>query len=105
MGVSTDAVVFFGYCWDDEFELPETATELWKGDVLVGRHGSDGWTVPYVYVEASRVSAARGYPQNLTAAMFAVQLGWPEALDAFCADHNIVPPQESPQWWLVSWWG
>lgn len=170
MGVSTNAILFYGFCWDEEADIvnlddvdegdghqdwPEmlarkrghvnpwdacptaefeaiadyTTRQLaydgWRKEhreeldawykaqedirdeygVEIGRHCSDECSMPYVYVACSKVLAYRGYPKEITPDMMAVNPEWESMLWRFCADLGIEPPQENPQWWLVSFWG
>jgi hypothetical protein len=44
MGVSTDAIVFYGYCWDEEMDLlPEEAEDEWEEVVLKKRGVKSPW--------------------------------------------------------------
>jgi hypothetical protein len=44
MGVSTDAIVFYGYCWDEEIDLlPEEAAGEWEYVVLKNRGLKSPW--------------------------------------------------------------
>jgi hypothetical protein len=168
MGVSTDAIVFYGYCWDDECRLLPEGSDEWTAVVLRGRGvrrpwddfpkelndpshpqyvhdydrrktAADQWTtdhraeldewyaanraakaefgcdtdthcsgdypIPYVFVVASRVSAARGHPRELDPATVAARPEWGGMLDRFLAALAVERPHPEPKWWLVSYWG
>jgi hypothetical protein len=184
MGISTDAILFYGYCWDQELTqvinggeeredqlrdddwpkiilLRRGLKDPWEGypheevEAAVrskegGTGGLEGWQerqkrgkeithrwcqehkaeldawtvakdavqeefgceihyhchseypMPYVCVEASRVRALRGRPEKLT--VFEVPEDWDGKLERFCKELGIEPPQEVPEWWLVSYW-
>lgn len=127
MSQSTDAVLFWGYCWEDETspyadesddEADDRHARLsglegaeWKqrmeareaAGVEVGHHCSDACRMPFVSVTASKTTAWRGSPKAI--ASLEVGADWREKLDAYCSLMGIKPPQDAPGWWLVSWWG
>lgn len=43
MGVSTDAILFYGYCWSEENELDLGVSDEWTETVLVRRGMVDPW--------------------------------------------------------------
>lgn len=160
MGVSTNAVIFYGYCWDEECELidgewetkvlkdrgvknpwddyPESisqirdyterrkAEEKWAEDHRaeldewyaarkavraefgcdIGRHCSGDYSMPYVFVEDSELTVRRGYPHPLAPDDTTAEDWWADRLAAFMTAVGIAKPdgQDSPQWWLVSYW-
>lgn len=135
MSVSTDAILFYGYCWGEEIDLLEKhATDNedypdWEDVILkkrgivdpwdaypdidpvlpwaerdrlskewvaandaviktrhlaeqgvrdefeceIGRHGSDGWSLPFIAIASSEIRAYRGESKPL--------LGWPTTGD------------------------
>ena len=168
MGVSTDAILIYGYAWaeekdlfqahrfgdgdDDDAEWPElllrkrgvknpwddypitaemqrqlsyetrdSLSRCWMAEneerldawrqrqeaverefgVIVGRHCSGECPMPYV--AAWKLVAHRGSPVAV-----AVPVGcydaWDARLATFLAEFGIVPPQEHPGQWLVSYW-
>lgn len=125
MSVSTDAILFYGYHWDegeigDEEEkkkLPvqwgdSVETAVWR-QVLEARgldsddHCCEGCLLPYLFVEESRIRAARGYPKAIDPTKCIPHPEWDLNLDAALRDLGISKPtgQDAPRWWLVSWWG
>lgn len=102
MGVSTDAILFYGYCWDEE---PDFDLDYWydfEGPVQRSTHCSAEHPIPYVTVAESRITASRGSPEEVKS--LAVKPEWKEQLDAFLKELSIKPPQPEPRWWLVSDW-
>ena len=64
MGTSTDAILFYGYCWDDEdvrnpWETADGEEALENGDE------DDDWETRYVAVSASRTISHRGSQRAL----------------------------------------
>lgn len=87
--------------WDDALKA---ITEEYG--VGIDRHGSSEWTVPVVKIDAAGKTAARGYPQELTAADLAVDPEWDGRLRQFVTDLNIDTSEaKGPGWFLASWWG
>lgn len=43
MGVSTDAVIFYGYCWSEEEELIDTGDKEWSELILAKRGETNPW--------------------------------------------------------------
>lgn len=120
MGQSTDAILFYGYCWEDEFEydddeFPKEGPSKWdealrtygsNEPVQATFHCSDSCSVPYIYVEDSRITAWRGGPKKVRSDHLSINPMWNELLTQFCDRFGITPPEgQQPQWWLVSWWG
>jgi hypothetical protein len=156
MGQSTNAILFWGHCWDEERSAPwldegeEDAgdsdwedrlatvrgiapprhgypstkdqsdeaqairtefTAFWdakrkaaeQSGCLVDSHCSGQCPMPYVAVAASRIVAARGYPEEVPSLVIGET--WRPMLEAFCRDMGITPPDgQEPRWWLVSDW-
>jgi hypothetical protein len=153
MGQSTDAILFYGYCWDEEgaelwpegeegereepdarlarlsgVEAPDDAyppdtdrsadaertrkafSKYWDAcrevdercGVEVDHHCSGDCPIPYVAVKASKTTANRGYPKTIMG--LDVGCDWDKMLADYCGLMGITPPQEKPEWWLVSMW-
>lgn len=152
MSVSTDAVLFYGYCSHEEEDLfkkdredaaEEPEAPEWKEVVLAKRgiiNPWNGWTrdlpkppeefltawyaakkaveaefgvdhayhchseagMPYIFVTASKITAWRGDPKPIESLV--VGSDWNERLRLWCTELGVTPPQEEPQWWLVSYW-
>lgn len=167
MGVSADAILFYGYCWNKEhelfldgvgnagywgevvarkrghvdphdafpkkefenlpFEVMCKAVENWRKanreamdswckaksaiekefGVEVGQHCSDKCSVPYVAVAASRTTARRGYPVDMSEKGMVTLAEWDGMLDRWFHETGAEKPegQNVPRWWLVSYWG
>lgn len=112
MGQSTDAILFYGYVWEEDIELPDSASMVYgkEHSVLAGRHCSDEYSMPFIYVQATRKIAWRGHvtpiePEDLDP----LSLGVAEhnnQLLAFVKEHDIdLSEAKGPGWFLVSWWG
>ncbi len=116
MGTSTDAILFFGYVWDDdEVEIPEEVAETYcygnveKYPVQVGHHCSGDYPMPYIFIAKTQIEAYRGSPKQvpmLTLAnkTVAEEKRWVKMLSDFCDEHDIEHP-DNAGWHLVSYWG
>lgn len=122
MGQSTDAILFYGYCWFDE--RGDFTADDWEASkqgkdefgVEIGSHCSCDYSIPFIYVSESRTTASRGHPESIDPERVAVpeitRQGWNVALRAFIAKHQISLEQPSeygdapqgPGWFLVSNW-
>ena len=115
MGQATDAILFYGYHFPEDYELPEEAVELWEGDVLVGTHCSSDYPMYYVYVAESRTVAYRGYAKAVRpSGMADAHPAWEERLLSFAQERGVPLPETPVEytdgvskigWWLVSDWG
>jgi hypothetical protein len=104
MGVSSDAIVFYGYVWD--VEDVQRKGNLKEGDsVTWGWHCSDAAPMRYLAIEESEVTAWRGYPVPLPST--ATPLQWEDVLNEELERHGVEPPEgeNQPGWWIVSWMG
>ena len=121
MGVSTDAIVFYGLLVDDDspaFEklshYEETEAEeqnplggiVYTGHAIDGvtivTHCSDGSPMFAVAIADSVVTAWRGHPRPLQPVLPS-HAGSDAKLRAFCEKHGIT--WREPSWLLVSYWG
>lgn len=132
MAQSTDAKLWFGFCWTDKDEeyyedgLPSVVIEhikknnpaLEEIDVtefveklleplgcLLVRHGyCDGGEMFGLAVSASYIRASRGYPIDITGKPH--MPGWPpEWRDQLVAAAEAIGwPLKPPAWWLASDW-
>lgn len=133
MGQSTDAYLFYGFCWDDEEELFEDGDEWFdtlarkrgfvgeyvpyeitkeiqaEFDVSMDTHCHSEYRMPLVYVKGTMLQAWRGTPKAVPGGYLvnpSTWMGWDTKLRAFCDTLGITPPEgQEPQWWLVSYWG
>jgi hypothetical protein len=111
MGMSTDAILFYGYVWeeeqyDEEPIIPEEALDLYGSDepVLAGFHCSSDYGMPYVYVQASHTRASRGYPKTVKS--LREREDWDAQLTAFVERFDIsLTEAQGPDWYLVSYLG
>lgn len=116
MGVSTDAILAWGYAhneaWepDDERRYDDLRRGLAEMGVELGRHCSNTYEMPYVAVEASVKLAARGCP--LAIRSLEVRPKWREALKRAMAVLRVEEPElaavfkgRRPGWFLASHWG
>jgi hypothetical protein len=123
MGVSSNAILFYGICIDDHTELHERIVEestagdegeptegtlawLWHlGDpdlrCVVDAHCSGEYPMFFIAAQGSVVTAWRGKPKSIEA--LTVDPDWRSNLAAFCEKYGV--PWEEPGWWLVSYWG
>lgn len=109
MGVSTDAILFYGYAWTDEdaeygwlFELPMSGGD---SSVSIGMHCCDELALPYLAVDRSVVVVARG-DSALIANPIPTWSNWPDEIALYLKEHGIeIKPGMELGWHLVSWWG
>lgn len=106
MGQSTDAILFYGYVWDnDEAEMPEAAKNLYGKDepVLLSSHCSGDYPMPYVYMQSTEIRAWRGSPKPVVS--LDVQSDWNSKLTTFIERFEIdTSDAKGPGWFLVSMW-
>lgn len=118
MGISTDAVLFYGYHLPEDVEIDEEIHELWGKEhkVLVGTHCSGEAPMYYVYIVESEQTARMGYPKQIHRELINSLLTevWNGYLLEFAAKHEIPLPNTEVDeysktseigWWLVSYWG
>jgi len=106
MSVSTDAIVFYGYCWGEEGEQRRAGHNTKPIDgVEWSWHCSDASPMRYLAIEDSKVTAWRGYPKPLPST--SVPLAWEDRLEEELERNGIEPPEgeNQPGWWIVSWYG
>lgn len=117
MGVSTDAILAWGYAHDDEWSADDE--DFWENvqrpveddfGVDIGDHCSDTCGMPYVAVTESLTKAWRGHPRSITS--LEVKPEWREALAKAMAFLKEKQPGlaelfdgKEPGWFLVSYWG
>lgn len=163
MGVSTDAILFYGYCWTEPTELFPEGKGEWE-EIIAKRRGEqnpwdsaptdlferqpkeaygqrevgvkswtdahraelDAWhsklksireefgvkvdfhcSTDYAMplIAAWKKIANRGDPENVTETSLRPNLDWDAKLNRFLQELDIQKPHDSPQWWLVSYWG
>lgn len=121
MGVSTDAILFYGFTFYDQdsgapegFEHLEGAAEdawtfhNWSTDskyVEIDTHCSNGSPMYFVSVKKPGWVAWRGRAVEIDPAVMgdAAQRLWDLQIKEFCEEHNI--PYQQPKWFLASYWG
>lgn len=74
MSTSTDAILFYGYCWDDEVQLLPENEDDWVSVVLKKRGYSDPWddfvedmSLPYVQRRAANDAWLEARRQDIDA--------------------------------------
>ncbi len=115
MGTSTDAILFYGYVWDDEaterqLDILESAQNMdlegrkegRKPPCLIGTHCSGECPMLFVAAVASHTKAWRGHPREISSLF--VDPRWNAQLSAFCRDLGISLVGKKATWWLVSDW-
>ncbi len=125
MGTSTDAILFYGYCWDEEarspWEIgkdePSDDDEYWEDRYAqasglngpaepslctVGHHCSGDAPMPYVAIRSSEIRSWRGHMNDVKS--LAVDPKWDATLAEFCRVLDIDVSDMKPAWWLVSNW-
>lgn len=134
MGTSTDAVLAYGWAWNEEFDAYEVLIEedgladptesrweeleeaLRKLGLELDRHCRYDAVMPALVVTASRVVAYQGLPETLTAHPQPVGREWDEnlakgfaLLKEACKGVEFPPEfiqsETPPSWVLYSWWG
>lgn len=116
MGVSTDGLLFWGIAYGEEYEdhwereqgygwLDEL--EQQHPGIEFGTHGADDYTLPYISVKELSAFANRGYPQDVTKLLEALERGeqgqWYDRLKTAVAATEL--PWQEPVLTLASWWG
>jgi hypothetical protein len=131
MGTATNAILFYGYCWEDEASWPwdvdDSSDEddeeyswheryarmkgltdeaarpfIAKEPCTVETHCSGECPMPYVAIKASTTLAWRGHPQEIRA--LRTDPAWNKQLAAFCKLLDINIKGKKAAWWLVSDW-
>jgi hypothetical protein len=132
MGVSTNAILFYGFLieedsdnqevitmedgggtdrdnfWARKFNLPENDWETiyeHQGEypVRIGTHCSGDYPMYYIAIRASEIVANRGYPEELKAEDLVKKLEWDNQLREFCKIYGLTPPEKFG-WCLASYW-
>lgn len=109
MGQSTDAILFYGYCWEDEhilFDNAEPGAQPEYENIGVGSHCSCDYPMPFIYIEDTKLRAWRGRPVEVTFNHIPPStIEWDESLSRFVEDLDIdVSEASGPGWFLVSMW-
>lgn len=103
MSVSTDALLFYGWTYEEEDEASEALEQIADGNeaesfgVKVERHG---WLAGPFFIAAIVERASRGYPMNITTVLTADVSVMQDRLKKFC-EHVKIPYQE-PAWIMAS---
>ncbi len=105
MTVSTDAILFYGYIWNDEPEtFDSSGLELFP-EVTLGYHCSDEEPFPYLAIASTELVAARGYPQRWRMeSSCELEWRWNQELKVVLNSLGLESPGE-PGWYLASYWG
>jgi len=110
MGVSTDAMIYFGVELGDEHDLWEKAEELWEHpEIDLQTHCSSDYPVWFVCIKKSFHLARRGYPvffEDELKTSKEVEEEWSIKLMDFLREHDLMKYVENPkcQWTLASNW-
>lgn len=119
MGQSTNAILFYGYCWSDEVDGDLTSEERWEISeegrkefgVEIGTHCSCDCPMPYIFISESETTARRGFPQRIVMEHPHGQHKWDVQLHDFITKYGISldKPEygdapQGPGWFLVSDW-
>lgn len=117
MGLSTDAILFYGfsleedeqYEYEGEFDerdhdcyLGRLCDEMWNKPIhgcVLGTHCSCEYPIYYVAIQGTQTVAWRGYPKELGQSLVA-EVGWKAKIKKFCKETGI--KYRKPQWILVS---
>jgi len=128
MGVTTDAILFYGFelkdedgeevgdldyfltgseeeCNWEELVEEKTGKTYQDWDVKFDCHCSDSYPIWYICINSAGKGAKRGYAVEITSATLQVDKcqAWSARLKAFCDAMGI--ECHSSAWLLVSWWG
>lgn len=125
MGQSTDAILFYGYTWQDQESLETIDGEeidtydLGESDLAkthgvgVDSHCSCEYAIPFIHIAEAHVTAYRGDSQSIDVSALADSPTdeWDKRLYEFIQDANInmavsehSEPVKGPGWFLVSNW-
>lgn len=119
MGVSTDAVHFYGVPIDADSEAHEIVHDWLNSDeidgepkdwfkqrgingVTVGYHCSDNYVMYYLAIAESEVTAYRGSPMRVGVDMGSTR-GWDVRLRHALQAIGITVDKPF-DWWIASWW-
>lgn len=114
MSVSTDAVIFYGYVWEDESEDSDALARLLDIDdksmgVMVDTHCHRDNPMLYICASDSHRVAWRGRPVHLNGEFVrmlgdvATQDRWRGDLKQFCDQYDVdLSEATGPDWYLVS---
>jgi hypothetical protein len=135
MGVSTDAILFYGLCWDDEVELGEAsdfetnhfdidASDNWEEVYRLRTHRTLDYKDPnYEWSDKWPVAISHhcsgDYPMPYVAVQASEVRAWrgspkevtslrvPQIWDQQLREFCSIMKIEwqQPKWWLVSYWG
>lgn len=126
MGVSTDAILFYGfplddedkqfedgYPWEREYkEICDFIAEKYgyKGDdnwgfadklkVIIGYHCCEEEEMYYIAIEESIIKANRGFPKEIS--NLNIKPNWDKQLQEFYSKLKI--KVDKSKWWMVSNW-
>lgn len=111
MGVSTDAIAFYGYHFDDDSKnsrkLEKIANEQSYADsqaqeIKIGMHCCDEATM--WYLAGWELIASRGEPKRLKIPSKKERREMDIKIQAFLDQHQMTIKRK-PKLWLASWWG
>ncbi len=126
MGISSDGIFFYGLLWKDEEKPPwkeptpdeltkakygepdweelyeiRSGKKLEKSPVISGIHCSFEYSMHYVAVRKSAVTASRGDPQKVK--ILTIDPEWEGELRKFCEIMGV--KWREPAWWVTSLYG
>jgi hypothetical protein len=112
MGVSTDAILVYGFDLGEEEDIEDERIrdviekadnlELEDNRAAIVGHCSHDYRMIIVAVPNTKRVAKRGYPTTIDPASMAVPQERVAELRAFCEAHGI--PWQEPRWILCSMW-
>ncbi len=113
MGISSDAMMFYGFsATGANEEIADTVLDKYYDEFdcdadfkcEVGLHCCDGNAIPFLFVKDSWLIAYRGHVTEIPTGHMAVGLDWDGQLIESCEKLGIKPPDKFG-WCLVSWMG
>lgn len=129
MGTSTDAILFYGFSFEDDDapEWIEEGEETWEEKYAIA-HGVNpenhkkAWDIAnqspcelnyhcyidypmyLIAIKKTKITANRGGPEEISEKHFKTEKSWDKEIRDFCKILGVTPPEKFG-WYLVSYWG
>lgn len=111
MGVSTDALLFYGIAFDEDIPGEDNDAVYYTFQKAQGKdagfgygyHCSDELPLLYICIENTHRCANRGYPIKILPKDLIVDPSWDSKLESWCSTLSL--PYTKPGWTMASYWG